>query len=176
MKKLFYPLIILSFASCSGDNSSTTEPTSNQEKKYTPIKKYSYEVIGTKHNNAVENFYILLKTSTFSEDTIKEALMTIKSELCTRKCNVSAYDDKKYFEMENEYEDKKMELGKQLGNGQITQAQWKKENSKLEKKYYVKIADHLVGYVEFSDENFVMYYPYKDFKYKELGGKHSKNK
>lgn len=176
MKRLFYLLTILTLVSCGEDNTTTTEPTSTQEKKFVPTKKYRYEIIGTKHNNAVENFFILLKTSTISEDTVKDALLTIKSELCTRKCNVSAYDDKKYFEMENEYEDKKMDLGKQLGNGQITQAQWKKENAKLEKKYYVKIADHLLGYVEFSDESFVMYYPYKDFRYKELGGKHANDK
>lgn len=175
MKHLFYLLIILIFVSC-GTDKSATESASKQEAENVSIKKYSYEIVGTKHNDAVENYFILLKTSSFSEDTVKDALMTIKSKICTRKCNVSAYDDKKYYEMENEYEGKKMDLGKKLGDGKITQQQWKKEISKLENKYYVKIADHLLGYLEFSEESFVMYYPYKDFRYKELGGKHTTDK
>jgi hypothetical protein len=170
MKTIFLILIILTTAlilnSCTKSTSSTQE--TGLDKK---VKNYGYEIVGTKHNTAVDNYFILLKTKDFSEQSVKTAMTEIKSELCTRQCNVCAYDDKTYYDIENEYQDKQTELGRQLGDGRLTQQQWKKANVKLEEKYYVNLADHVVGFIEFEDDGNFSYYPYRDFRYKELGGK-----
>lgn len=174
MKNLLPPLTILTvnllMYSCTSNTTSTHE-TKTMDKS----KDYEYEIIGTKHNNAVENFFIFLKTKDLSEQSVEAAMMRIKSEVCTRQCNICAYDNKTYFYKENEYHDKEMELGQQLSNGQLTQAQWKKANAKLEKKYYVDLADHVVGFIEFEGGGTFSYYPYRDFKYKELGGKYTRH-
>jgi hypothetical protein len=58
-----------------------------------------------------------------------------------------------------------------LSDGRISKGQYKAQLKNDEKKYYVKIADHLMCYLSHlgSDDEFE-YYPYRDNSYKALGG------
>lgn len=132
------------------------------------IKSYSYEIINSTENDLLENHYILLKSNDYSKDSIEKILREIKTEICKKQCNISAYDDKQVYGLEDEMKSKKEMLGLQFSNQKITKAKYQKELNLIDKKYYIKVAEHLVGYLEFEKEGVFLYYPYKDWKYKEL--------
>ncbi len=102
-----------------------------------------------------ENFDILISPTdapngeTISKDVLKNH--------CTVKCNISIWNDKRAMELEltNQHD--------------LTTSNWTKEQFEAwEKQNYVYIADHLVGYIYFSDQSFYDSYPYKDWRYDEL--------
>jgi hypothetical protein len=130
-------------------------------------KPKNWSLIATKHNNAVENFFVYYwgKVEEAKVDSLARA---IKNELCTKACNIAVYDDSTSYYLEQKMVSEKQAVSVHAYNGEISQAQFKNELLSIEKKYYVQVANHLVGHLDFSDEAYFMFYPYKDSKYKEL--------
>ncbi|MDR0419100.1 MAG: hypothetical protein LBH34_02675 [Prevotellaceae bacterium] len=110
------------------------------------LDKSSYDIITTDHNNAVQNYYILIKEK-FDQKSLTEFALRFKNEHCTRNCNINVYDDISVSDIVTKYP--------------------------LTDKEYLKLADHFVGTMDF-DSDYISYYPLQDIKYKELGGKNWK--
>ncbi len=107
----------------------------------------SYEIITTQHNNAVQNFHVLIKT-TFDKQSLLEFALRFKNEHCTGQCNVMIYDNLSIADLVTKYP--------------------------LSDPEYLRLADHFVGMLTFDSGNSLSYYPFQDFLYKELGGKNWK--
>ena len=115
-------------------------------------EKLKYEDVGN-----VENLAFLYTGTDKSKEYLENIAKEIKSNECKKPCNVDLYDDKSAFDLQQQYD-------QMMGSFDTKQSEldsWKKKN-------YVFVADHLLGYLEFSDEAYFNYYPYKDWYYKEL--------
>lgn len=118
-------------------------------------KKLSYEVVKKEVNSTVENYKVLIPAG---EDAQAVALEVKKS--CGKPCNISVFDDRKALDLQVEYDTMMGDLDTPVSAPQ----EWKKKN-------YVFVADHLVGDIMF-DTGEWSEYPYRDWYYKEQGGKY----
>jgi len=146
------------------------EPTKKGEVRKINLSAYSYQILGINHYPAVENYYLLIRTNDFAKENIERILGEIKGKVCKRSCNVWAYDARKYYELDRQMEHEIEELGKKVGS-EIDAEQEKKVDELIDKKYYVVVADHFIGSISFNGD--FEYYPYRDLRYKELGGRNA---
>lgn len=111
----------------------------------------NYEILEENRAESVINYSVLVKP-----DTNMQLMRDELIEKCKKpnRCNIWFYDDKKAFELDQEYT-------KMLSYDYTVEEreEWKKTN-------YVYIADHLIGSIDL-DGNYQKY-PYKDSYYKEL--------
>lgn len=120
----------------------------------------SYERLSYKDAGNVENLAFLYTGTDKSKEYLENIAKEIKSNECKKPCNVELYDDKSAFDLQQQYD-------QMMGSFDTKQSEldsWKKKN-------YVFVADHLLGYLEFSNEGYFNYYPYRDWYYKELKSK-----
>lgn len=117
-------------------------------------KKLSYEVVKKEVNSTVENYKVLIPAG---EDGKAVAQEVQKS--CGKPCNISVFDDRKALDLQVEYDTMMGDLDTPISAPQ----DWKKKN-------YVFVADHLVGDIMFDTKEWDEY-PYRDWYYKEQGGK-----
>jgi hypothetical protein len=118
----------------------------------TATPRKGYKILSTEKLNTVENIDVLITDTNSDPKKIAEEVKTT----CSKPCNISVYDDKKAFELQDQY-DQMMKLSTtEIGDLD----EWKAKN-------YIYVADHLVGYMEFS-EGYYNDYPYKDSYYEEL--------
>lgn len=127
------------------------------------------KLLGTDHNNAVENFDFLVTTTDLSEENISEVAENIKNENCSRKCNVWLYDDESAYDLQKEYDSLDLEWREDVVDGNLTMQQLEENIANWEAQNYVFVADHYVGSLTFDTVNFWMY-PFKDSKYATLKG------
>lgn len=118
-------------------------------------KPVAYEKLSYKDNGNVENFSYLYTGSDKSKENLEKISREIKSKECKKQCNISLFDDKKAFELDQNY-------SKLTSQAEINS--WKEKN-------YVFVAEHLLGYLEFEGDGTFIYFPYKDWYYKELKAK-----
>lgn len=102
----------------------------------------------TSHNQAVQNFLILLKRSSFDKNYVYQFVTRFRKEHCNRNCNIYVYDTKSILPLVDIYP--------------------------LNPKDYVKLADHFVSISTFDATELRDWYPYQDFKYKEYHGQNWK--
>lgn len=140
----------------------------NQVEKLSIKKEYSYKLIEShdKHPR-LENLAIELHCQDISKENLELIAREIKSKICTKDCNIELYDDRKYYEMDRRIGNEENACTDRFG--MIGGSQYKDCLETVTKKYYVKVADHLLGFLGF-DEVF-NYFPRRDWQYKELGGK-----
>jgi hypothetical protein len=105
-----------------------------------------YKIISTNHNNTVQNFKVLIKIK-FDQKSLIEFALRFKNEYCERNCNIEIYDAISISDLIDKYP--------------------------LNDKEYLKVADHFVGSMSF-ESDYLSYYPFRDARYKELGGKNWK--
>ena len=137
------------------DSYQAGKEAANKSNETKPYEKLSYKDAGN-----VENFAFLYAGSDKSEDYLEKLAKEIKSKECKKQCNIDLYDDKEAFNLQKQYD----QMMSTFDTKQSDLDAWKKKN-------YVFVADHLLGYLEFSDEEHFNYYPYKDWYYKELKAK-----
>jgi hypothetical protein len=128
-------------------NTQASQPTPTAE---TPAKKYNYEILDKQANKAVENISVLVK----EDETEGEAIAMEVKGTCTKPCNISVYDTRKAFDLNQSY--------KNLTDQAQIEA-WRKQN-------YVYVADHLIGDINFELGTYSPY-PLRDWQYDELKGK-----
>ena len=130
------------------------DPSSFTGVKISPTLKYEYEILSRVEGKTDENISILIKVGETNPKGIAEEVQ----KSCKKQCNISLYDDKKAYELNDQYDKMMGTSGTQPSDLQ----DWKKKN-------YVFVAEHLVGQVGYS---FGPYddYPFKDWYYKELKG------
>lgn len=117
----------------------------NGQAKLEKLEKSVYEIINTKQNPTVKNYYVLIKYSAFDKDKIREFIEKFRSEFCSNSSNVYVYDTKSISTLIDKYP--------------------------LEGREYILVADHFVAMSSFDTPETIWWYPFQDIKYKELGGK-----
>lgn len=143
MKRILLLLSLPLLVSCSEEKKETqsTEPVTSSK-----LDTTAFEVIATKHNPAVENYHILIKSGKKDSASLQEFTDLFREERCV-KCNINLYDDKSVTPLVTTYP--------------------------LEGQDYVLLADHYLANSTFDSPKITMY-PYHDSKYKELSGKNAK--
>ena len=124
-------------------------------------------LLGTDHNNAVENFDFLVTTTDLSEENISVVAKDIKTENCSRKCNIWLYDDESAYKLQKEYDALDLKWREEMINGQLTSEELESNIKDWEENNYVFFADHYLGSLTFDSDDLWMY-PYKDAKYATL--------
>jgi hypothetical protein len=114
------------------------------------IHPKEYEVMITDHRPAVQNFHVWLKRQRFDEDYIFAFTKAFRKKHCSMQCNVAVYDSRSVKDLVLVYP--------------------------LSDRQYLRLADHLISLSTFDAVEVKDWYPYQDFHYKELGGKHWKKK
>lgn len=117
----------------------------NEQAKLEKLETSVYEIIKTKQNATVKNYYVLIKYSAFDKDKVREFIEKFRNEFCSNSSNVYIYDTKSISSLIDKYP--------------------------LEKKEYLLVADHFVAMSSFDAPSAIGWYPYQDFQYKEYGGK-----
>lgn len=103
-----------------------------------------YQILYSTLNGNVTNYHIILLWKNFDEDSVEKLSNCIKKDkFPNSNCNINIYDSADIIYLIDRYP--------------------------LEGKDYINFADHYVYVLSF--DGFGMYYPYKDFLYKEYGGK-----
>ncbi|MFZ5437468.1 MAG: hypothetical protein ACOZAK_00195 [Patescibacteria group bacterium] len=110
-----------------------------------------YQELARKDVGTVENISVLIATDASNPESIANEV----KRTCKKQCNINLYDDKKAFELQDQYDQL---ISRQAEPSQLDA--WKKEN-------YIYVADHFIGYMEFSTGAYDDF-PYKDWYYKEL--------
>lgn len=120
----------------------------------TAIIKKKYEKIEYKSSKLVDNLYYLYTGGDTSKVEVETVVKEIKTNDCKKSCNISLYDNKEalYLDLES------MEI-----SDIDKENEWRKKN-------YIFVADHLIGYLEFSTDSYISYYPYRDSLYNEIKG------
>lgn len=121
----------------------------DQEKQFiNKLDASEYEILKTNHNEAVQNFHVLLIRRKFDKNYAYQFIKAFRKENCTKNCNVELYDSKSIISLIDVYP--------------------------LEDKDYLKMADHLISISTFDATEVRDWYPYQDFRYEQLGGKNWK--
>ena len=149
MKNTFFLAItIFLLTACGSKNpDSTTTTAETPAAQQTAPSADEYEIIGTNHNTAVQNFYVLVKKPGFDKASVTALVAKFKAENCSGDCNVKLYDSKEISHLLTKYP--------------------------LADDEYLLMADHYVADGAFGSD-YVAWYPYQDFKYRDLGGKNWK--
>ncbi len=150
-------LLILAGIAALGSSGSSTDSVSGDQptqQAQTQKDQYQYEVLSKRDNGNVENVDVLVTPG----ETNGQAIALEVKKTCKKQCNINIYDDKKAFELQTQYDEMMVSSSTQPSDLQT----WKE-------KYYVFVADHLIGYMEFSADAYDEY-PYRDWYYKELKG------
>jgi len=130
------------------------EPTKVVETTKQTTEELPYQKISYNNGATVENFYYLYTGTDKTKEVVENIARKIKASECKKPCNISLYDDKKAIDLDLQYN--------QISD--INEAKdWKEKN-------YVFVANHLLGYLEFEGDGIFIYYPYKDWYYKQLTG------
>jgi hypothetical protein len=146
---LFIGIILFNFLIGSKPNKEPGAGVSKTSSVVTPSptnKPSLLERLGYEDKGVVENYHYLYLGEDKLEESLTKVAIDIKKNNCKKQCNISLFDNKKAYETD------------------------RNKVGKLASKDYVFVADHLIGYLEFSTDAF-LYYPYKDWYYDELKSK-----
>ncbi len=137
------------------------------EQDGTPVSQYV--VLGEEHNQVVENYNLLAQPEGLTKEQLQALATRARTELCQGKCNINLWDDFRAYDLDKKMQAEEMEASRRLTNQEIDLDEYKLEREQIAQEYYVKIADHLVAWLEFEGET-IVHYPFQDSRYKELGG------
>lgn len=153
---ILFVLILIGAGGSSTKDEVPAEKSANQEIAQQPSQasapKYKYEILSRVEDKVDENISVLIEAG----ETDSQGLAAEVQENCKKQCNISLYDDKKAFELNEQYD-------KMMGASDTQPSdlqEWKEKN-------YVFVAEHLVGTVGYSFGSYDDY-PFKDWYYEEL--------
>lgn len=155
MKKVLLLLFTACAIGCSNNTKQTettsygiSEVSSIEEKSNLPsLETFKYEILGTNHTSAVENYYVLIKKIPIIEDSLQVFVDAFRKEKCNGSCNIFLLDNTKAYPTIKKYP--------------------------LSKNEYLMVADRLVA-ISSPDYTTVSLYPYQDWQYRDYGGKNWK--
>ncbi len=123
---------------------------------------------------------LLIKVSSYDKEILKEIAFKLKdqySDFTPNNCDFSLWDSKKAYNLENQRQDYMDEVYAKAYKQIDLKTAFKKARNLVkqsDKKHYVFVADHLIGYIPLGTD-FFQYYPFQqDDRYKKLGGKNCK--
>ncbi len=134
----------------SGSGTEPKQPSSGTTPQPSKDKAaYAYSILKEEVNAVVTNYHVWIKDKDFTKEGLTEFAKNFRKENCSTQCNISLYDTD---EIANDV-----------------------SNFDLEGKDYLFFADHFIGASSFEmpDEP-ILWYPYQDFKYRDLGGRNWK--
>jgi hypothetical protein len=146
-------------------DSQSSEPIAENDR----VAAIEYAVIGRDHLPGIENYSLVVPTHNLSEFELKKFALRAKSELCHGDCNVSLFDEKQAYLLNKRMDAEVKQNDIRLASQELSLDEYKSENERVYRKYYVKVADHFLGWLDFSSGEF-FYYPFQDDRYTELGG------
>ncbi len=159
--KIFFLAVLTSsmLLSCTQQDNNDNNQSSNDK------ASLLYEIIGTKHNNVVQNFYLFVKDTSYLKLT--EIYKAFKKEHCSIQCNINLYTTPKGFELEENYRTEKNRLSRRMTNQEINKKEYLKLLDQYDSKAYCELANNLIASGIFSSDEIYMH-PYKDWRYREL--------
>lgn len=146
---IFFIGLVTSSAKTVPTDSRTPNPTSQEQSSQTEVSAPNYEIVKVDPRATVTNYSVLVAAGTDAKGVAED----VKKKCTDKPCNISVYDDRKALELDEQY--------KTLSTSGEMEA-WKKQ-------HYVYVADHLLGWIDFSTGTY-QEYPNKDWYYKELKG------
>lgn len=105
------------------------------------IAKYDFEILKYQDNSVVENYYLYLKEK-LSKEELREFVSAFREEYCYKPSNLNIFDTPEISDLIGIYP--------------------------LKGKEYIRYADSYIALADFSTEDFLFEYPFKDFYYKEV--------
>lgn len=109
----------------------------------------SFEIIKEVKKPVVTNYHILIKQHDFNKEKANDFIKSFRKFKCKGDCNINLYDSKEIIPLIDKY-------------------------TNLKDFEYLIFADHYIASSSFDAPESAWWYPYQDFKYKELGGKNWK--
>ena len=131
----------------------------------------------SKHN--FENIDLLIETSSYKKEDLEIIALRLKdehSDFTPNNCNLSLWDIKKAYQLEEQRQDYEDELYAKANEQIDLKTAYQKVDNLLkqwDKKHYVFVADHFIGWIALGTD-FFQYYPYQNDHYNKLGGKNYK--
>lgn len=165
MKRSKTNLILLSFSAVLFIGCTEGEVTNSDK---TRLNDYSYKVIAVKNDGMIQNYFIHLTSTDTTASALEEISKKIKDGICSGACNIVLYDDSVSYFLEEKVRVKKMKLEIKSENSNMTPAEFICTIDSIDGLYYVVLANHKIGLLEFDNECYFDYYPLKDAKYKRL--------
>lgn len=104
------------------------------------IDKFNFDIISYKDGSVVENYYIYLKDKVDSNG-LKDFVFAFREKYCYKPSNLNIFDSPNISDLIDKYP--------------------------LKGKEYIRYADSFIALADFSTEDFIFEYPYKDWYYKE---------
>jgi hypothetical protein len=130
---------------------------------------YTYRILEVERvNPSLENFNVEINCKEISKENIEFIARQIKSEVCKNDCNLSVWENEKYFTMDKLLDKEKYKCYENVIDNNVI----KNCVKEVYRKYYVNVADHLYAIMFFGGPNDVYYFPYRDSMYYEFGGKY----
>jgi hypothetical protein len=113
-----------------------------------------YERLGYRDSKNVEIFYYLYTLPDKSQDVLQVAAVERRLADCKKACIVNFYDDKKAYDLD---------MQRLTITSKNVMEEWNKKN-------YIYVADHYLGYQGPSVVDTFAYYPFRDWYYKKIKG------
>jgi hypothetical protein len=108
------------------------------------------ELINYEELKLVENYDYLLLVEDKSKENIVKIVTNLERIMCKKSCNISLFDDKKAYDLNEE----------EINYSGEALEQWNRDN-------YVFLADHLIAFLDFEFDD-VDYYPLRDSMYEDI--------
>jgi len=125
------------------------------ESQYVPTTSYPtpapkvVQPLGQRQTGPINDMYFLYSASDKSESTVTQVALGLRQEYCKKMCIINIYDDKTAFELD---------LQRVTITSQDKMKEWNKKN-------YVFVADHYLGYLDAVQNASFSYYPFHDSYY-----------
>lgn len=120
----------------------------NKPEQIEELNDEDYEILIEDNAATVNNYHILIKQKDFDKAQAREFIKSFRKYNANGKSNINLYDSKEIKHLMTKYP--------------------------LEDKDYIKLADHFIAMSTFDSPESVLWYPFQDILYNELGGKNWK--
>ena len=134
---------------------STTQPILNKAPLSSPkLTKLPSDIqeLGHVIYTSQESYYYLYTSQNKSKEVVETIAQQLKTNFCMKVCTINLYDSPKAYALDQERlvitDDQTMQI-------------WNKKN-------YLYVADHYIGYLPYIPYTSFSYYPYKDLYYQQL--------
>lgn len=126
-----------------------SQNTPSQDAVSTPLLGTSYYEIDRRHVKGLDNYYLMYTASDHSQAVLQQTAENIATMYCKTTCTLNFYDNLKAYQIDKERET--------ITDTNIME-EWNRKN-------YVFVADHYLGYFTSGGNVAFSYYPYKDQYY-----------
>lgn len=147
---LFFSLLIVITVSCNdsrkkannaGSDALNNTPGETAAPAIEKLGSYKYEILNTRHNNAMKNYHVLVIDPKVDSAGLQDFAGKFREKYCELQCNIMLYDDRAVAPFLLKYP--------------------------LPDSDYVRLADHYIA-ASAVEPTAIKLYPFKDDRYKRL--------